>query len=91
MRDFDGNDGLAGLAHVGGGFTHVVAFGILLGDGRAALTGALGHVVDERAGDTLEIQAFIRIERAVLGGHDGVAHIVRQPLARDDLAVLLGV
>ena len=76
LRDLHREDGLAELAGVAGRFAQIVAFRVLLGDGRPALARALGDVVDERAGDALEIDAPVRVERAVLGGHDRLAHIV---------------
>ena len=84
MRDFDGHDGLARLAHIGCGFAHVIPLGILLGDGGTTLARALGHIINECAGDALQIKTFIRVERTVFGRHNRVADVVRQPLARDD-------
>ena len=78
------------FAGVRRGFAQIVAFRILLGDGRAALARALGDVVDERASDAAQIDALVRVERAVLGGDDRVAHVVGQYRAVDDVAVLFG-
>ena len=52
---------------------------------------ALGHIINECAGDALQIKAFIRVERTVFGRHNRVADVVRQPLARDDFTILFRV
>ncbi len=61
------------------------------GDGGTTLARALGHIINECAGDALQIKAFIRVERTVFGRHNRVADVVRQPLARDDFTILLRV
>ena len=90
LRDLDRQYGFLELAHVGGGLAEVIPFRVLLGDGGSALAGALGDVVDQRPCDALEIDAAVRVERAVFGGDHGLAHVFRQYGAVDDLTVLLG-
>ena len=48
-------------------------------------------IINECAGDALQIKAFIRVERTVFGRHNRVADVVRQPLARDDFTILFRV
>ena len=90
LRDLQREDGFPDLALVAGGFAQIIPFGVLLGDGGAALARALGQIVDQRAGDASQVDAIVLVERTVLGRDDGVAHVLRQGVALDDGAVLLG-
>ena len=85
--DLDREDSFFEFARVRRGLTHVVAFNVLLGEGRTALSCASPQVVDERAENTLQVDAVVRVERAVFGGHDRLGDIVGQGRRVDDLPV----
>ena len=85
--DLDRQDGFLELARVGRGLADVVALHVLLGQRRATLASTAAQVVDERAEDALEVDAGVRVERAVLGGHDRLGDVVGQRRRVDDLTV----
>ena len=65
---------------------------VLLGDRRAALLDVAGlHVRAGGPEDRPRVDAVVAVEALVLDGDHGVAHVRRDLLERDDLAVLLGV
>ena len=88
--DLEGEDRLLELARVGGGGVHVVVLDVLLGEGGGALGVAAAEVVPQGTQDALGIHPVVGVEGGVLGGHDGVAHVVRQRGGVDDGAVDLG-
>ena len=85
--DLDRQDGFLELARVGRGLAHVVALHVLLGERRTTLACAAAQVVDERAENALQVDAVVRVERAVLGGDDRLGHIVGQLRRVDDLTI----
>ena len=85
--DLDRQDGFLELARVGRGLADVVALHVLLGERRTTLAGATAQVVDEGAEDALQVNTRVRVERAVLGGHDRLRHVVGQLRRIDDLTV----
>ena len=85
--DLDGQDGFLELARVGRGLADVVALHVLLGQRRAALAGTAAQIIHERAEDALQVDTRVRVERAVLGGHDRLGDVVGQRRRVDNLAV----
>ena len=85
--DLDGQDGFLELARVGRGLADVVALHVLLGQRRATLAGAAAQVVHEGTEDALQVNTRVRVERAVLGGHDRLRHVVGKRRRVDDLTV----
>ena len=88
--DLDRHNGLLELTRVGSRGIHVVVLDVLLGKCRGTLLGAAGEVVPQRPDNTLGVNALVAVEGAVLTGHDGVAHVVRQGGGVDNVAVHLG-
>ena len=73
-----GNDHLADLALVGQVFAHQQVLHDLLGDGRAALRApGLREVADEGADQAALVDALVLVEALVLGGDEGIAHLLR--------------
>ena len=85
--DLDGQDGFLELARVGCRLADVVALHVLLGQRRATLAGTAAQVVDEGAEDALQVDAVVRVERTVLGGHDRLRHVVGQRRRVNDLTI----
>ena len=85
--DLDRQDGFLELARVGRGLAHVVALHVLLGERRTTLACAAAQVVDERAENALQVDAVVRVERAVFGRHDRLGHVVGQLRRVDDLTI----
>jgi len=85
--DLDGQDGFLELARVGRRLADVVALHVLLGQRRATLAGAAAQVVDEGAENALQVDAVVRVERTVLGGHDRLRHVVGQRRRVNDLTI----
>ena len=69
------------------GLTDEVSLNVLLGEGRCTLPRSAAQIVDERAEDTLDINAGVRVERAVLGSNDRLGHVVGYFGRIDDLPV----
>ena len=89
-----GDDQLLGLADqaadAGAGVPDQRVLDVLLGDRRAALEVAAEDVVLERAEETPEGEARIRVEVAVLRRHRGVAHVLGDLVDRNVDAVAFG-
>ena len=86
--DLDRQDGFLELAAVGiRGLTDEVSLNVLLGEGRCALPGTTAQVVNEGAENALQVDAVVRVERAVLGGDDRLGDVVGQGRRVDDLPV----
>ena len=90
IRDLHREYGLANLARIRGGVAQIIPFRILLRDRGAALPRSRGQIVVQSARHAHDVNAAVAVERAVFGGDDRVAHVVRQHGAIYDLAVLLG-
>ncbi|SIA52061.1 Uncharacterised protein [Mycobacteroides abscessus subsp. abscessus] len=85
--DLDSQDGFLKLARVGRGLADVVALHVLLRQRRTTLAGAASQVVDEGAENALQVNTRVRVERAILGGHDRLRHVVGKRRRVDDLTV----
>ena len=85
--NLDGQDGFLELARVGRGLADVVALHVLLGQRRTTLAGSAAQVVHERTEDALQVDAVVRVERAVLGGHDRLGDVVGQRRRVDNLTI----
>ena len=91
LRDLDGQERFSQLAGIRRGFAQIVAFRILLGDGRTALTAACGQIRIQRSRDAIQIDALVGVEGTVFRRDDGIAHVIWQYRTVDDFAVLLRV
>ena len=91
LRDFDGQERFSELAGICGGFAQIIAFRILLRDGRTALTASCGQIGVQRSCDARQIDAFVGVEGPVFGCDDRVADVIRQYGAIDDFTVLFRV
>jgi hypothetical protein len=61
---------------------------VLLGDRRGALGGVGAGVAPRGPDDALQVQPVVAVERPVLGGDDGLLHVLRHVRQRHRLAVL---
>ena len=61
-----------------GGFTDVISFDVLLGEGGSALTRSRHHVGEKCTENTLEVDAGVLVESAVLRCDDRFADVVGQ-------------
>ena len=86
--DLEREHGFLELATVGiRGLTDEVSLNVLLGEGRCALPRSAPQIIDERSEDTLNVNAGVRVERAVLGSDDRLGHVVGYFGRVDDLPV----
>ena len=86
--DLEREHGFLELATVGiRGLTDEVSLNVLLSEGRCTLPCSAAQIVDERAEDTLDVNAGVRVERAVLGGDDRLGHVVGKLGRVDDLPI----
>ena len=86
--DLEREHGFLELATVGiRGLTDEVSLNVLLGEGRCALPCSAAQIVDEGAENALQVNAVVRVERAVLGGDDRLGDVVGQGRRVDDLPV----
>ena len=88
LRDFERKQRLLDLAGVRRCFAQIIAFRILLRDRGAALARTGRHVGEKSAGYAPQVDAAVRPERAVFGCHDGVAYVIGQRGAVDDVPVI---
>ncbi len=78
------DDHLANLAVVGDVFADQQVLDHLLGDGRTARRPArVRQIADEGANEPVLVDALVLVEALVLGGDEGVAHVLRNLRERD--------
>lgn len=76
LVDLEGDHQLFELAADRRVLRQVVVLHVLLGDGRATLLALAGERVEEGACGALQVDALVLVERLVLGGDEGVLHLL---------------